>query len=224
MKNAPIPFCLFCIIFLACHKETPIAPTPTPSSITGFSVLPSSRQYISPYLKKPSVVFEDSAGNQLVLKVYRTLNDTSTATIPHYNVHKLGDTVNYYYPFIADKIILQDDAKTYHFDLDLSQKFDVSNRDSIKTIDGLIIFLLQPSAHTYEYEVYFKVINLREDTPPVDYWPTNIVEPLRTFLGTTFLNVEHTPFGHPKAVVYYNTTYGIVAFSDYDNKIWRIKT
>ncbi len=59
------------IVFFACQKENPVI-TP-PVEATHFSILPSSSNFLSFYHGRDSVVFEDSLGNSLVLRLKAVL-------------------------------------------------------------------------------------------------------------------------------------------------------
>lgn len=213
------------IVFFACQKENP-ANTP-PVEETHFSILPSSSNFLSFYHGRDSVVFEDSLGNSLVLSIKAALGKNKTRTSYFYDIHVPGDTLIFENSATYDHILLSDEGKKYLFSLELEPEIYLlaPDNDHLNAVDGLIIYFSQPSSPNGGswYSVFQKVIDLRDYAETEPFWDINLVEPSRTFLGTTFFEVEHTDYFNPKALVYFNKTHGIVAFSDYDHNIWRLK-
>lgn len=224
MKNIAISLCFCSILLFACHKEDAV-PNPPVKEDYNFSILPSSSHYLMPYHSRDSVIFEDSLGNELILRIKTSFNNTKTGTRYFYNVHTAGDTVKYDYTSVGDVIQLKDDSIKYFFKLELFPQLYTpnSNAHSVKAVDGLHVWLSQPESLSQTYSVFFRIIDFRDCAEEDKGWVPNTIESSRTFLGTTFLEVEHTDYTYPKAVVYFNKTYGIVAFSDYDHKLWRLK-
>jgi hypothetical protein len=223
MKKIGIFFCLCVTFFFACQKEDPISdpidPIVEPPILVKkhFEILPSSSNYLSCYHGRDSVVFEDSLGNELVLSVNSHLNLIGTVTWSE------GDSVIYEYTYKGDFIGLSDDSLKYLFWIDLKPRLYTPDfyPDSIETVDGLSIFFGQ--SINLGYGVFYKIIDLRAYSNSVNFGISNIIEPSRTFYGTTFFEVEHTPYDDSKLLLYFNKTYGIVAFSDLNHKFWRLK-
>jgi hypothetical protein len=219
LKHLTIFFGFCSLLFFACHKEdlvlTPIDP---------FTILPNSGKFLSPYYGKDQVVFVDSLGNELIFKVKTSLNDIKNYAWRFYDVNMVGDTVEKLYPCTGDKVILTDTSNTLQFSLEVFPELYLPTTDSssVKTVDRAFIWFHKKS-YPHIYSVYSKILDARDSTEPHHSWSFNIIEPTRTFLGQSFSDVEHTDYTNPHALIYYNNTYGIVAFSDYDHKIWRLK-
>lgn len=224
MKNRYFTLCLSILILFACRKEN-VAPVAPVEEAHAFSISPSSSDILLPYHGKNSVVFEDSLGNQLIFKVHASLNSTSSGSSYFYNVHHAGDTVIYDYTSTGDYISLRDDSATYVLNLYLKPHpyIPASHRDSIRAIDELTIFMAQPPVQQ-SWSVFSKVTDFR-DMAAEDrlLWGPNIIEDSITFFQITFQDVEHTNYWQPKGLAYFNPTYGIVAFSDLNQKLWRLK-
>lgn len=216
-------FFAFCIVLGACQKEYPTIDPPVQE--THFSILPSSSNFLSFYHDRDSVVFEDSLGNSLVLKIKASLGKNKTKSSYYYNVHVPGDTIIIENTDTYDYISLSDEEKKYSFSLYLEPVIYLIAPDfaHFNAVDALFILLKQPSASIVEYSVFQKVIDLRAYAESKPFWDINITDPSRTFWGTTFYEVEYTDYYNPKALVYFNKTHGIVAFSDYNHKLWRLK-
>jgi hypothetical protein len=223
MKLKILCFFAFCIFSGACQKENPDVDPPVQE--THFSILPGSSNFLSFYHDRDSVVFEDSLGNSLVLTVKASLGINKTHSSYYYNVHVPGDTVIIESTYTYDYISLSDEEKKYSFNLYLEPVIYLMapDFDHFNTVDALIIFLRQPLASIGEYSVFQKVIDLREYAEAKPFWDINITDQSRTFWGTTFFEVQYTDYHNPSAMVYFNKTHGIVAFSDYDHKLWRLK-
>lgn len=223
MKKIGIFVYLCVTFFFACQKEDPITdskdPIVEPPILVKkhFEILPSSSNYLSCYHGRDSVVFEDSLGNELALSVRSFLNLTGTVTWSE------GDSVIYEYTYSGDFIRLNDDSLKYLFWIDLKPTFYTPDfyPDSIEALDALSISFGQ--SINFGYGVFYKIIDLRAYNNSVNLGISNIIEPSRTFYGTTFFEVEHTPYEDNKFRLYFNKTYGIVAFSDLNDKFWRLK-
>ena len=220
MKNLAILLFISTILF-ACNKSDPILPIEPENT---FKILPSSSNYLKPYYERDSVIFVDSLGNELILKIKTTLNSKRTSIWTFYDVNVVGDTVQREYPCTGDRISLKDDSGQYLITMDLFPQLYIPSTDtnSMKAVDHLFIWLNQ-AFYPKTYSVYSKIIDARGSEEDYHYWSINITEPTRTFWGATFLMVEHTDYHNPKALVYFNTTEGIVAFTDYNHKLWRLK-
>jgi hypothetical protein len=223
MKNV-ICFCTLSSLFslMSCHKEVPV-PLPAPAKNV-FSILPTSSSCLAPYQGKDTLVFEDSLGNLLTLKVKAYPNTTDSLLILYPDASVAGGVGSYSYFSTGDRIVLTDDANQYTFNVEVFPQVVGTKPDPIQNFDALLVKMKESSYQEYSSIVFFKVIDFKDDISYKNsFVETNITEPSKVIFGTTFYDVQHMDISSSYALVYFNKTYGIVAFTDHSNKRWRLK-
>lgn len=175
---------------------------------------------VMPYLNKKKAQFVDTLGNYIELEINeRPLNDImdSELTIYDYNVHVQGDTVRYKFRNQSKTYSLVNDTLNLYFILTL-EAFPSTNM-TVSDILGISILNTNPNSNALSFPLGTLVVNQRsrpEIMPsllPREYDEIN-------FYGKKFNKVFEII---DRVDVYFNYEFGIVVFSDYEDKLWRFE-
>ena len=216
-----LPLLLLMALLFACKKENPVLPQDDANKvgIGSFALLETSRAAV-PYYDKSSVTFVDSAGNELTFAITAFDNKSTQGCYWKYNVHETGDTVRYCYETTADNIWLKNESQNLILQVQLEAFPSYADPESGKVADILNV-LIRDAAKTNTYHQIFNQTIDHRNYPELD--DSNTTYAQITFWSQEFSDVVKTDFTLPPYLLYYNWELGIVAFTDHDGKLWRLK-
>ncbi len=221
----PFLFLLILTLFSACSDDDemmviPMEPEGNQSiDIGDYSINQSSLESI-PYLDKSQIVFIDSTDKETIFEIEESdLLLNSGATFFKYNVFEEGDTVEYPYTSQVKRLVLSSDSLNLRLDLSLTARPYYPDPESRNVADIMNIFCGVPDTTFSSVQVFYHETDQR--TYP-STWNPEVLDEI-TFHGRTFTDVFNNDFIDAKLQVYWNYEFGIVAFTDLTDNLWRFK-
>ena len=160
------------------------------------------------------VFFRDSIGNELEFKLTSfPLIDTETQQITNYIVDSRCDKEFYEYSSQVRFNYLTNEAFNIRFKCMLELRLIPENRSIADVYTVLMNF---PDVQDAFAHVFDGIVNQRTWSEGFNNQKFDSLE----IFGTTFKNVETSVFKHPLTTVFYNAEFGIVSFTDHENRKW----
>lgn len=202
-------------LFASCKKDS------LDTNLGKFDYLATSESAI-PYLGKTSAVFVDSLGNEMALKITEIGKDYTESRIP-----KGGLTIpenppvgEYYYSAKRWILNLDNVEQNLHFWMWLTPDIYTFDPTSKLLADRLAVFYTDPDQPTEGGQIFSYLVDRRTYPDGVD---EHVAIPSLTIFGREFTNlVESTDLNRVQKM-YYNESEGIVAFTDFQGKMWRFE-
>ena len=138
----------------------------------------------------------------------------------NYDVYHKGDTVKYSYSYEQKSYSLRNDSLKISFQLNLESNPHYEGPMRKFVMDILHIIYWDTIPPLYGNQVFFDIVALRTVPYP---WETILI-PEKEILGKIFYDIVDIVIGMPKSIVYFNYQFGIVSFTDKQNKQWRFES
>lgn len=172
-----------------------------------------------PYLGKKHIIFLDSFNHKVKFDIIEKNILFINSILYRYDVHKVGDTVQYSSVNETKTFIIKNDSLGIQFDLRLEASPYHADPESKNIADVVNIFCLDPDPNIYASQVFYTVLDQRTWLKSYNTIPIDEMD----FLGRKFQLVLTNNFMDPLSIMFFNYQYGIISFTDFDGKIWRFE-
>jgi len=181
-----------------------------------------------PYLNKNVIIFQDLQGNQQEFTISESdLFKTDSAFLYKYDVIEAGDTITYQYTVESKRFYIKNKELDIIFSFNLRATPYRKDPETRYVADVVEVGYSKPNNNNSSRRVFFHVLNQRS-------WPEinsalggAIMKHSDTvkILDKDFYNVySNEYYQDPKLKIYFNYEFGILSFTDRNNKLWRFKS
>ena len=202
-------------VFASCKKESPDI------NLGKFDYLATSKSAI-PYLEKTAVVFVDSLGNEMTLHITEKGSESTESHIPKsgHIIPENAPVGDYFYSANRLFLNLDNDQQNLHFWMWLTPDIYVLDPESKLVADRLAVFYTDPDQPTDGAQIFSYLVDRRSFPSGVD---EHEIIAARSFFGREFTNLVENKDQSRIQKMFYNETEGIVAFTDFQGKLWRFE-